>query len=155
MFIGVVANSVMWQLLKLTSVLRHVHVTWPTKVIKFHLPQLALNHSPNPSKTKQNPNHFSSPVHLSLSLSLSLSHTLNHHLSPPSSFLGYDTSVKLAQLNKNTHFSRHFVLNLLQKWENKKYSFWGVIDPWFNWKVYAEFVAGFSCKYLIWIKFRV
>ena len=94
-------------------------------------------------------------ISLCRSTSLSLSHTLNHHLSPPASFLGYDTSVKLAQLSKNTHFSRHFVLNLLQKWENKKYSFWGVIDPWFNWKVYVEFVAGFSCKYLIWIKFRV
>ena len=30
-----------------------------------------------------------------------------------------------------------------------------VIDPWFNSKVYVEFVGGFSCKYLIWIKFRV
>ena len=69
------------------------------------------------NKTKQNPNHFSLPVHPSLSFSP------HHHLLPPS-FLDSDTSVRLAQLSKNTLFSLHLVLNLLQIWENKKYSFW-------------------------------
>ena len=37
----------------------------------------------------------------------------------------------------------------------QKIFFLVVIDLWFNWKVYVEFVGGFSCKYLILIKFHV
>ena len=118
----------------------------------------SLNHSwhltTTPTQVKQNKIPtilFAGPP---LSLSLSLSFSLHHHLSPPS-FFGSDTSIRLAQLSKNTPFSLHLVLNLLQKWENKKIFFLVVIDPWFNWKVYVEFVGGFRCKYLIWIKFCV
>ena len=32
LFVGVTADSIIWQLVKLTSVLNHVHVTWPAKV---------------------------------------------------------------------------------------------------------------------------
>ena len=35
----------------------------------------------------------------------------------------------------------------------QKIFFLVVIDLWFNWKVYVEFVGGFSCKYLILIKY--
>ena len=91
--------------------------------------QIHLSHSwhltTNPTQVKPKKKKKIPTISLcqSTTLSLSLSFSLHHHLSPPS-FLGGDTLIELAQLRKNTPFSLHLVLNLLQKWENKKYSFW-------------------------------
>ena len=84
----------------------------------------SLNHSWHLTTTQVKQNKIPTiSLCRSTTLSLSLSFSLHHYLSPPS-FLGSDTSIKLTQFSKNTLFSLHLVLNLLQKWENKKYSFW-------------------------------